>query len=161
MVDLARHDRWAGLIAADAALREGMLTHTQLGVAAETAAGWPGVRQARAVLALASPLAESPLESITRLRLHDDGFPIPELQVDVPDPELDRVYRLDLLLRAQRLAIEADGKDKYTDDELWREKKRESRVRRLTDYRTERVIWTDVARDWPATRIRLRQAAGL
>ena len=83
------------------------------------------------------------------------------MQVEVPDPQLDRVYRLDLLLRAQRLAIEADGKDKYTDDELWREKKRESRVRRLTDYRTERVIWTDVGREWPATRTRLRQAAGL
>jgi hypothetical protein len=161
VVDLARRDRWDGLMAADAALREGLFTLSQVLAATDVAIGWPGVRQARSVLSLASPQAESPLESITRLRLHDDGFPVPEMQVEVPDPQLDRVYRLDLLLRAQRLAIEADGKDKYTDDELWREKKRESRVRRLTDYRTERVIWTDVGREWPATRTRLRQAAGL
>ncbi len=47
----------------------------QLDDALAAARGWPGVRRARSVLALASPLAESPLESLVRLRLHDAGFP--------------------------------------------------------------------------------------
>lgn len=81
LADLARHSRRDAIIAADAALRERLATRDQIDSALARAAGWPGVRQARDVLALADPRAESPLESLTRLALHDDGFPQPELQV--------------------------------------------------------------------------------
>lgn len=151
LVDLGRHDRRDALMAADAALRERLVTVELLQVGLAGAAGWPGIRQARAVLGLASPLAESPLESLVRLALHDAGFPTPQLQVEIGG------YRVDFCWPEYRLILEADGREKYTADELWREKRREARLRTL-DYRVERVVWADVTRHWDATRRLLRAA---
>jgi very-short-patch-repair endonuclease len=151
VVDLARHGRRDGLVAADAALRERLVTRADLDRALAGAIGWPGVRQARAVLALADPRAESPLESITRLALHDDGFPpvVPQVQI--------AGYWVDLLLPDHRLVIECDGRPKYVEDALAREKVREHRLGRLR-FRVERVMWEDVVRLWPQTRLRLWSA---
>jgi very-short-patch-repair endonuclease len=151
LVDLARHDRRDAIMAADAALRERVLSRAAIDTALANAVGWPGVRQARTVLALASPLAESPLESLTRLALHDDGFPTPELQVWIGG------YRVDTLFRDQRLILEVDGLEKYTDEEWRREKRRALRLRAL-DYRVERVGWDDIVLRWPQTRVWLRAA---
>ncbi len=68
--DLARTDPPAGLMAADAALRHGLVTTAELDRVLVGMAGWPGVRRARVVAGLASPLAESPLESLTRWVVH-------------------------------------------------------------------------------------------
>lgn len=151
LVDLARHDRRDAIMAGDAALRERLVTPTALDTALADAGGWPWVRQARAILALATPLAESPLESITRVALHDDGFPPPQLQVWIGDD------RVDLYWPNHGLVLEADGRGKYTGEELWREKKREQRLRARVR-RIERVTWSDVVRDWPETSARLRHA---
>jgi very-short-patch-repair endonuclease len=150
LVDLARHDRRDGLLAADAALREGLLNRSEIHQTLATACGWPGVRQARSVLALADPRAESALESLLRLALHDAGFPPPVLQAEIGG------YRVDMLWPEYRLIAEADGREKYTGDELWREKRRETRLRAL-GYRIERVLWADVTRYWPQTSARLWQ----
>jgi hypothetical protein len=158
IVDLARHDRRDGIMAADAALHERLVTRRALAEQLTQAIGWPGVRQARAVLALARALAESPLESLLRLAMHDAGFPEPELQVPIYDPLHDCVYRVDALLRRERVIIEADGRGKYTDQELWREKRREGRLRALTGNRVERVVWADVMAEWSETERRLRLA---
>lgn len=159
IVTIARHDPREGLMAADAALHEGLVTHQELAERIAAATGWPGVRRAREVVSLASHLAESPLESLVRLALHDDGFPRPELQVEFYDPRRGCTYRVDLLLPDQRLIIEADGRAKYSDEELWREKRREARLRALTGHRVERVVWADLAEgNWPDTRERLWSA---
>lgn len=149
LVDLARHDRRDAIMAADAALREELTERKRMDDALVRAVGWPGVRQARAVLALTSELAESPLESLTRLVLHDGGFPAPELQVWIGE------YRVDMLLRAQRLVLEIDGLEKYTDAEARREKRRETRLRQM-GYRVERITWEDVIHRWPQTSAWLR-----
>lgn len=151
LVDLARHDPRDGIMAVDAALREGLVTSRRLDDALREAVGWPGVRQAREVLALGSPLAESPLESLIRWAMHRSGFPTPQLQVVL------RGYRVDLLLREHNLVVEADGRVKYTDDELWQEKRREH-VLRTAGFDVERVLWSDVVREWPATERRLWRA---
>jgi very-short-patch-repair endonuclease len=150
LVDLARHDRRDAIMAADAALGAGLVGYHDLDRALATACGWPGVRQARAVLAIASPLAESPLESLARLFLHADGFPVPELQVQIGE------YRVDMLLREQRLILEIDGLGKYTIAELRREKRRELRLRAL-GYRVERLGWDEIMRNWPQTSAWLRR----
>ncbi|PZS20446.1 MAG: hypothetical protein DLM57_01735 [Pseudonocardiales bacterium] len=155
IVDLARHDRADGLMAADAAVRAQLITEAAIEQVVLRCGGWPGIRQARDVTALASPLAESPLESLTRLALHDSGFPAPELQVVIDDDAYGRHYRVDMLWRERRLVLEADGKVKCTRDELWREKRRELRLTRL-GYRVERVTWADVLYDWPESAGRLR-----
>jgi hypothetical protein len=143
ITDLARSDRAAGLVAADAALRERLVTAPALVDAARRCAGWPGARAARDVAGSASPLAESPLESLTRLGLLDAGLPEPELQVRIVDPADGWWCRVDMLWREQRVVLEADGKVKYTDSELWREKRRQHRLERL-GYRVVRAIWADV-----------------
>lgn len=149
VVDLARQDRVDGVMAGDAALREQLVEMSAVDGVLTTARGWPGVRRARSVLAQASPLAESPLESLVRLRLHDAGLR-PALQVWIPGTS----YRVDMLLPDHRLVIEVDGRVKYSGDELWAEKRRETRLRAL-GYRVERLLWEDVVHRWPETRRRL------
>jgi hypothetical protein len=154
VVDLARHDRRDGLMAADAALRERLVEVRDIEAVLADQMGWPGVRRARELLKLATPLAESPLESLTRLALHDDGFPEPELQVVIEDPARGWKYRADMLLREHALILELDGLAKYDGDALRREKVRETRLRWL-GYRVVRLLWEDVVYDWPITRNRL------
>ena len=146
VIDLSRLDRRSGLVAADAALRAGLASRSDLAAAAQRCAGWPGARSAREVIGLASPLAESPLESLTRLCVLDAGLPPPEPQVRIADPRDGWWCRVDLLWRDQRVVLEADGKIKYTDAELWREKRRQVRLERL-GYRVVRAIWADVIAD--------------
>ena len=154
LVDLARHDRRDAIMAADAALRERLTTRDEIDRSLEQAGGWPGVRQAREVLALADPRAESPLESLARLVLHDDGFPPPDLQ---------RWFgrdRVDMVFDEQRLIIEIDGLGKYAKATPAEEKRRERRLRRY-GYRVERLTWDDLVVNWPATRQWLRPLFGL
>ncbi len=68
-----------------------------------------GTVLAAGLLDLASPRAASPPESWLRLRLLDDGFPLPE--VDWPVAGLDGVerYRIDLAWPELRIAVEYDG----------------------------------------------------
>jgi hypothetical protein len=146
LVTLARHGRRDAIMAADAALGEELLDRADIALALQTATGWPWVRQAREVLALADPLAESPLESITRLALHDAGFPAPRLQVRFGDD------RVDFYWPRFGLVLEADGRGKYVGDASWREKQRERRLLRRSDIRAvERVIWSDVTAGWAQT----------
>lgn len=159
LVDLARHSRRDGLIAADAALHEGLVTRSGIDAALARARGWPGVRRARSVLALASPSAESPLESLTRLALSDWQVPPPQLQALIYEPMSGCTYRVDMLWPEQRVILEIDGRVKYTADELWREKRRQERLERL-GYRVLRVMWSDLARDWPETLRRILDALG-
>lgn len=152
LVSLARHGRRDAIMAADAALRECVVDRTAIARALETAVGWPWVRQARAVLALADPLAESPLESITRLALLDAGFPDPSLQVTFG------VDRVDFYWPKYGVVLEADGALKYVGDASLREKRRERRLLRLPEVRcVERVGWSDVIDDWPQTAADLRR----
>jgi very-short-patch-repair endonuclease len=148
LVELARGSRRDGIMAADAALRASLVAPAEWEVELIGAAGWPGIRQARDVLTLADGAAESPLESIVRLALHDDGFPPPKLQFRIGD------HRVDFCWPEYRLVLEADGRGKYTDQQLWREKLREARLRAL-GYRIERVLWSDVIDGWPAISRRL------
>ncbi|HZC71149.1 MAG TPA: DUF559 domain-containing protein [Jatrophihabitans sp.] len=156
LVDLGRHDRRDAIMALDAALREDLVTGSEVLSALDHARGWPGVRQARAVLAIGSSRAESPLESLTRLALHDDGFPPPDLQVRIPGTR----FRVDMLWKQARLILEIDGLEKYSDKELRREKRRHARLRAL-GYRVERVTWDDIVHRWPETRAWLRSVLQL
>jgi hypothetical protein len=155
VVDLARFDARSGLMAADAALHEALVSHDDLAAAIAASAGRHGLVRAREVLALASARIESPLESVTHLALHDAGFPPPELQFEVRGAN-GRRYFADFAWPALRLILEADGRTKYRDGELWAEKGREVFLARA-GYRIARVRWYDVLHDWPATSAWLRE----
>lgn len=151
VVDVCRHSRADGIVVADAALRAGLVTRWELAAALGTAYRWPGVIAARDVVGLADPAAESPIESVLRLRMHDDGFPPPVLQYPVGP------YFADLALPRYGLLIEADGRVKYHDDALWKEKRREHEIR-AGGWWIERVVLADLFARWPVTSRRLEAA---
>ena len=154
VTDIARRNRSAGLLTADAALREGLVTQPQLVASARACFGWPGARSAAWVATHADPRSESPLESLTRAALIGADFPTPELQVWISAAGA----RVDLLYREQRVVIEADGLLKYTDPDVLREeKKRHERLVRA-GYRVVRVMWSDVDPD-PSPAVALVRAA--
>lgn len=113
-VDLARlRHRAIGLAMADAALRAdaGASAHL-LAALNEARASKRGRAIARWALSRATPLAESPLESISRAAIEWLGFPPPILQVTFRTPG-GVVDRSDMVWREVGLAGECDGDLKY------------------------------------------------
>jgi very-short-patch-repair endonuclease len=154
VIDIARRDRSAGLLSADAALRERLVSRLELAAAAHRCAGWPGSSGAAWVARHADPLSESPLESLTRACLILAGLPVPDLQVWIPEAHA----RVDLLYPEARVVIEADGLLKYTQPGALRaEKLRHERLTRA-GYRVVRLMWADVAGD-PSTAVSLVRSA--
>jgi very-short-patch-repair endonuclease len=76
--------------------------------------GHRGVVQLRALAPHADPRAESPGESVLRLRWLDAGLPAPTLQVPIRDDHGFERYRGDLGLPALRFLAEYDGRDFHT-----------------------------------------------
>jgi len=112
---------------------------------------WPGVRAARRVVAFADPRSESVGESVSRVRLHLDGLPTPELQYEVRGPGGLLIATTDFGWKHQRTVGEFDGKVKYgrllkpgqqPADAVFDEKLREDAVRG-EDHEVARWIWDD------------------
>jgi very-short-patch-repair endonuclease len=68
-----------------------------------------GSARARAVLPVADPRAESPMESVLRWLLHEAGLPRPVLQHRVRDAAGAVLGRADLAWPEQRVLVEFDG----------------------------------------------------
>lgn len=94
--------------------------------------GARGVIQLRQLVPLADGRAESPAESLTRLRLLDAGLPLPQVQWEVVNVVGIVLYRLDLAYPDLMLAIEYDGREFHTSDEdRARDAERRADLRRL------------------------------
>jgi len=115
---------------------------------------WPGTRQARRAVALMDPRSESPGESVSRVRMHQDGVPSPDLQQDIFDQHGTFVARVDFLWKEQHTIGEFDGKIKYgrllkpgqsIEDVLFEEKRREDALRDL-GWQIVRWLWADLYR---------------
>jgi hypothetical protein len=110
-VEVARSLRQPRALATlDAALRSGTCTRAELGAAAARQSGRRGIVAARELIAMASPLAESPMESEARLVMINGGLPRPVLQYEVVDLQ-GRTWRLDFAWPGLRVAAEYDGVD--------------------------------------------------
>ena len=153
VVDLAR---WGGLTqgvcAMDAALAGRRCTHAELADAVDRLpTGARGIRSARTAVHLADESAESPGESVSRIRMWQATLPQPALQHEVRiDGEL---YRLDFLWPHTMVGGEFDGRIKYAknsfgkdaDDTVWDERQRELALIRA-GYDVARWTWKDA---WP------------
>jgi hypothetical protein len=96
VVDIAReHGLVAGLAATDAALHDEFTDFAELAAVLEAQRRWPGVRNARFVVEFAEPLTESPLESVSRLRMHQHQLPPPRPQRLICGEHGDVVTRTD------------------------------------------------------------------
>lgn len=133
----------AGLVAADACLRDSLATAEDLaGLAASGRWRW-GLANLRRVAELADRRAESPMESIIRLYLTGHGWEV-EPQAHVGGP--GNGYRVDLLIDG-RVVVEYDGEEKYLANgqrAVLAEKGREDHLR-SRGYGFVRVVKTQLA----------------
>lgn len=77
--------------------------------------GVRGLRQLRETLKFVDGGAESPYESLTRLRVVQAGFPAPQTQIVVVDGYGAFVARLDMGWRELLVGVEFDGAQHWTD----------------------------------------------
>lgn len=164
LLQLARHaPLLAALTATDAALhvpRFGgatpMTTLERLRDEHERLKPYPRSRRADAVLDRATTLAESPLETGSRLLIEELGFARPELQHELWLPELGRRVFLDFHWPDVGAGAEADGRFKYGNgvdprravEAVVEEKDRENAIRRqLKGF--DRWDWSDLIRKHP------------
>lgn len=129
------------LAVADSAVRSGMVSQAELQAAGLTARG-PGASRVRRVCAAADGRAANPFESVVRAITMD----IPGLdlapQQTIAEPGLYAI--VDLLDRARRLVIEADGYEHHgTRAGFVRDARRYTEMGAY-GYRVLRFVWIDV-----------------
>ncbi len=123
--------RDAAFAAMDAMLRLRLFDNEALREATKQFRGMRGVRQLRAFVPLADGRAESPGESITRLRWLDLlTLPTPELQLEIERPG-QWSYWLDLGVEELLYAVEYDGEEwhRRTSEQRERDRKRRNWLR--------------------------------
>lgn len=114
VLDIAReHGYLAGVVAADAALHNGLVTRAELGEVVEFCRHWPGRRSAERVVDLCDGLAESPLESISRVRMVQSGLPTPVAQAEIGDEFGRFIARVDFYWPRFGVIGQSDGAEKY------------------------------------------------
>lgn len=87
-----------------------------------------GCARARAVLPLADPRAESPMESVVRWLFHVGGLPAPELQFVLRDADGRFLARADFAWPARRVLVEFDGDVHRARDVFVRDLRRQNTV---------------------------------
>ena len=149
----------AGLVVADAALRERVVRKDVLEFAVCDAENWPGSPAAKQLLEFCDPRSGSVGETRLRLLMERQGLPKPELQAPMlrggePFAFVDFFFGW-----PYNTVVEFDGLQKYggnTAQVVIQEKWREDAIREL-GHQFVRVIWEDLA--YPArTAARLRAA---
>jgi hypothetical protein len=115
---------------------------------------WPGVRSARRVVSFLDASSESVGESLSRVRLMEEGLPAPELQREIFGPDGRLIARVDFCWEEQRTIGEFDGKIKYgrllrpgqrIENVIFDEKLREDTLRDL-GWQIVRWLWPDLYR---------------
>lgn len=162
--DLARGSaREWGVVACDAAAAAGA-DLALLAAIVDSMHRWPGAKRAAWALEFVDPLAQSPLESVSRLQIHRLGLPAPVTQFPVyRDGTL--VATCDFGWEHHGLVGECDGKFKYAEllrpgerpeDAVMREKRREEQIRGA-GFWISRWNWQDA---WNLERLRSLLTAG-
>jgi hypothetical protein len=131
--DVARRcDVQEAIVAVDALLRACGLPLADISAYANDGrASWHGARRIPAVLALAAPGAESPMETRLRLVLVRAGLPDAVLQHRVLDLRGRVVARLDLAYPGARLGVEYDGEHHLEPTAVRRDLLRQNALRAL------------------------------
>lgn len=112
-----------------------------------------GSRKRKQALELASENSESPMESILRAKLHQAGFPTPQVNVTIRTTQ-GRIFRADLLFSEVKLILEYQGqhhesRKQWQADESRREQLQES------GYYVMHLFASDLS-DWQRTVERIR-----
>jgi hypothetical protein len=114
---------------------------------------WPDTLHLQFAVRFADGRSESVGESRARYLCYKHGLPAPELQFRVYDERGALAGITDMAWEQHRLLGEFDGKVKYgrllrpgeePGDAVFREKRREDELRRLTDFSMIRLTWADL-----------------
>lgn len=160
VVDCAR--AWSmeeSLILADAARWGDRLTAAELEAALDAAVDHRGVAAARRVAGLTCDGADSPLETRTRLRLHEAGIEIPQLQVVISADGVS--HEADGYWVAHGIVMACDGRGKYadpwgstTEQKHWQEK-RQRETLAAAGVRFWTIVHADLEAGWARAMARL------
>jgi hypothetical protein len=119
-VDIAREDGIDdAVVVGDAALHRGLTTALDLEAVLVDCANWPGIRRGRAAVARLDGRSESPLETISRLRILESTLPRPRLQVNIHDLSGRWLGRTDFFWEQAGVIGEADGLESTTVAAVW------------------------------------------
>jgi predicted transcriptional regulator of viral defense system len=145
VVDLARTlDFRAGVVAADSALHQRLMSKAELWSVIARLPRRRGIARAAEVVRFADMNAESPLESIGRTGFRDCGLPPPELQVQLGNT-YEPIARVDFYWKQYRTAAEADGAMKYdVDPGRARRQLRRDVLLRTEGYEIVHFTWQDI-----------------
>jgi Protein of unknown function (DUF559) len=158
VIDLARTMPFAdGVVAADSAIHKRLTSKPEMQAVLTACSRWPGLAKATKVVAFASGLAESPLESIARVVFDEFGLPPPALQYWI-SADFKAIGRVDFYWEQYKTIVEVDGAMKYEDPtrakaQLWRDKKL-----RAAGYEVEHFDWQEITTS-PATVVASIRAA--
>lgn len=151
IIDIARTEElWDAVAAADHVLHQKTCTRADLVAELDKVpAGARGRARAALVVDFADPGAMSAGESLSRVQMFRLNIPRPQLQVPIEDDD-GLVGVGDFWWERERVVGEFDGLKKYRVSDgmnpeestqvLWREKKREDRIR-ATDRKMARWVW--------------------
>lgn len=145
----------SGLVTLDSVLHMKLTDPDELAAIFRLMERWPHTQKVHVALGLADGRAESVGESRSRYLCWASGLPAPKLQFKVCDEHGNLVGTTDFAWPEQRLLGEFDGKVKYgrflrpgekPGDAVFREKRREDRLREITRWPMVRLIWADLYR---------------
>ncbi len=140
---LLRADRLTAICACESALRAGLLSSNQLGLAMERGARRRGIKRARRRHRMIDPLSESPLETGVRLVFSDFGLPAPTLQIPILRPGGSVLYRIDLGYEEAKVGVECDGRAAHEQPTaLFGDRERQNAVLNA-GWRLLRFTWSD------------------
>ncbi|MBZ5733855.1 hypothetical protein K8Z61_05050 [Nocardioides sp. TRM66260-LWL] len=144
----------ACLVLAHELIRRGLTTAGAIDAGLATTGRWPGALSHPGFRRLLGEPCESVAESRFLHLVRRAGLPMPVIQMAIHDEGGRMVARLDAAWPDLGVFVEVDGRIKYDlpfgDADpglvLWREKRREDEVRRITGWRCLRVTWADLER---------------
>jgi hypothetical protein len=139
-------DRVDGIVALDALLHRRVVRMASLSSYRAAIGRGPGSRQFSDALTVAEPLAESPMETRSRLVLVDAGLPRPVAQFVVRDSAGRFVARVDLAYPVERVALEYEGDHHRERDTFLRDIDRLNALTAL-DWVVVRATARDIYRD--------------
>ena len=143
--DLARLLPFREAVAAmDALLHQHLITLPEMRHYSVGAPSARWVRNVDRVLSAADSKAESPMETLLRLTIIDDGLPRPESQVNVYSADGAFIGRLDLAYRAAKIGIEYEG-DHHRDRKTFRKDIRRYNAMREANWTIVRVTADDLS----------------
>jgi len=161
----------SGLVSADYLLHAKLSDDDDLARTFTSMGHWPGTQHVHMVVRLADARSESPGETRSRYLFWRHGLPAPRLQFEVYGANGILIGVCDFAWPEHGLLGEFDGRVKYgrllksdqkPGDVVFAEKRREDRLREITQWSMVRIIGSDLATPaQTAARVRrlLRQAA--